>query len=131
MTDLRSAICDAITILGEPQGSTHQALWKVVKHRAAPEPRYADFMLALKKFSDAKEFIVKEKGGRYRMPLDSKKKLISVLSKGRQVPVAKSRALTKKAAKKKMDTKRKTARKAAVTRKKAANTRKKATTTTV
>jgi len=127
MSDLRTAICDAIIILGEPQGSTHQALWKVVKRRAAPEPRYADFMLALKKFSDAQEFIVKEKGGRYRMPNESKKKLIAVYSKGRPIPMPKSRATIKKAAKKKMDTKKKTARKAAASRRKpGAATRKKA-----
>ena len=115
MSDLRTAIIDAIIILGESQGSTHQAMWKIVKRRAAPEPRYADFMLALKKLSDAKEFVVKDKGGRYRMPNDSKKRLIAVYSKGRPMD------------KKKMDTKKKTARKAAASRKKAAiATRKKA-----
>jgi hypothetical protein len=120
MTEIRTAICEAITVLGEPQGSTHQAMWKLVKNRFNPEPRYADYMLALKKLSDAKEYIVKEKS-RYRMPLASKKKLIKVLSKGKTVPVStKSRALTKKVAKKKMDAKKKSAKRAAVTRKKGA-----------
>lgn len=110
---LRTAICEAITMLGEPQGSSQKSIWEVVKNRVKPEPKYPDFALGLKKLSDAKEYVVKEKG-RYKMPAASKKKLISKLSKGLGVPTnTKNRALIKKSAKKKDDRKKRSAKRAA------------------
>jgi hypothetical protein len=112
------AICEALTILGEVNGSTSKDIWMIASGKHS-ELNFKQFTIYLKKLCD-NNVIFKGKNLRFKMTRDSKVKMAKALAKGKSdLPKAPSRVTMKKDAKKKKETKRKTAKKAAATRKKA------------